>query len=91
MDFTSYYAFLGVAVGFFSTVIVPKAISMGAAKRVQALASIFLGFFAVSLWFHLTFFSSAGTWNGIGRSVAVGVIPIVGGYVFWYFTRDSRR
>jgi len=90
MDVSTYYAFLGGAVGFFSTAIVPKAISMAATKRMVSLAVIFLSFFLVSLWFHLTHFSSAGMLNGIGRSIAVGLTPIVGGYAFWYFTKENR-
>ena len=86
MDQTTFMILLGSAVGFVSTGILPNYLRLKPKGYRLILAVTFLAFFLVTL---RNVLGRYDLWEVLFRAFLSGMTPIVGGYLFVYFTKDS--
>ena len=88
MDQTAYFALHGLALGYVSVGILPKYIRSRPKGYWLILLLTFLAFFFVNL---RNIIGRYEIWEAIFRAALIGTIPIIGGYLFVYFTTDSIK
>lgn len=86
MDETTYLILLSSAVAFVSTGIIPNYLRFKSKGYRRILAITFFAFFCVSLRHVLGRYD---VWEALFRALLTGMTPIIGGYLFVYFTKDS--
>lgn len=86
MDQTTFLILLGSAVAFVSTGIIPNYLRFKSKGYRRILAITFFAFFCVSLWHVLGRYDVL---EALFRALLTGITPIIGGYLFVYFTKDS--
>lgn len=84
MDQTTFLILLTVA--FVSTGILPNYLRFKPKGYRLILAVTFLGYFFVSL---RSVLGRYDLWEALLRAFLTGITPIIGGYLFVYFTKDS--
>ena len=90
MDQTAYFALHGAALGYVSVGILPKYLRSRPSGYWLILLLTFLAFFFVNLRNIITL-GRYEIWEAIFRAALIGAIPIIGGYLFVYFTKDSIK
>ena len=88
MDQSAYFALHGLALGYVSVGILPKYIRSRPNGYWLILLLTFLAFFFVNL---RNIVDRYEIWEAIVRAALIGTIPIIGGYLFVYFTKDSIK
>ena len=86
MDETTYLILLSSAVAFVSTGIIPNYLRFKSRGYRRILANTFFAFFCVTLRHVLGRYD---VWEALFRALLSGMTPIIGGYLFVYFTKDS--
>ena len=86
MDQNLYWALHGLALALASIVILPKYLRSRPKGYKLIVMVTFLAFFFVNL---RNIVDRYEVWEAIFRACLIGTIPIIGGYLFVYFTKGS--